>query len=313
MDFYKTTEKLWQVYFSGDAEEKRAAFCMLHPECMIVGTGASEIYHSRETFAEPFWGEQKEREGMEFQLRNFWCRERPLGQDACLVYGGIHIWWESADRRIYVDMDSRFSVVYQRVLDEWKIVHLHHSVPNQEQRPGEYYPRTLVKKLREAQNEAEHLKELAERDGLTGLMNYRALKNEWRDWYEPGSWLFLIDIDDFKKVNDTYGHMAGNELLQRVAEVLVDTVRGRDLVCRMGGDEFVLLCGGVGGQAEAEQLAKRVLARLRQAGCGESCWTGVSIGGTAVQTGETLESVLRRADKALYRQKRDGKDGFKVG
>ena len=105
----------------------------------------------------------------------------------------------------------------------------------------------------------------------------------------------------------TFGHMAGNEVLKKVSAVLERTVGGRDLVCRIGGDEFVLLLSGV---EQVEELARRLLWRAQQVGRGEACWTSLSMGGTPVRAGEALEDAIRRADAALYRQKRIGKNGY---
>ena len=305
MDFCKETENLWHIYFSTRPEHKRQIMDILDPQCVIIGTGADEIYHQLSDFVPAMELEFSER--LDFQFKDLWCREKRLGEDSVLTYGGLHIWWESPDNRVVIDMDSRFTILYQRRGESWKVVHIHHSVPNQEQRAGEFYPKTLVTQLREIQDRAVYLKRLADRDGLTGLINYRALKNKWQHWEEPDSWLFLLDLDDFKQVNDTFGHMAGNEVLKKVSAVLERTVGGRDLVCRIGGDEFVLLLSGV---EQVEELARRLLWRAQQVGRGEACWTSLSMGGTPVRAGEALEDAIRRADAALYRQKRIGKNGY---
>ena len=152
---------------------------------------------------------------------------------------------------------------------------------------------------------------LAQRDGLTGLYNYRALEKQWGQWNAPGLWFFLLDIDDFKQVNDTYGHVAGNEALKQVARVLENTVREGDRVYRLGGDEFGLLCAGIGSEQEAARLLERLLRKLDAAGAQQAFWTGVSIGATAVCPGERIERALSRADQALYERKRTAKNGYR--
>ena len=309
MDFCSETEKLWRLYFSPDPARKRTVLDMLDPECVVIGTGADELYHQLSDFIPAM--EREFAEQVEFQFKDLWCREKRLGEDACLTYGGIHVWWESPDGKILIDMDSRFTILYRRRGERWRVVHIHHSVPNEEQMEGEFYPKTLLSQVKEARDEADHMRVLAQRDALTGLYNYRSLEKHWLQWDQPGSWFFLLDVDDFKQVNDTYGHMTGNEVLKQVAQVLEGAVRAGDKVYRLGGDEFGLLCGGVGGEDEARCLAKRLLRSLNQAGEGQIFWTSVSIGGTAVRRGEPMERMLKRADDALYQRKRSAKNGYR--
>ena len=308
MDFCQETEQLWKIYFSTDPVQKRTILDMLDPECVVIGTGGDELYHQLSDFVPAM--EQEFAEQVEFQFKDFWCREKRLNENLYLTYGGIHIWWESPDQKILIDMDSRYTMLYRRRGERWKVVHIHHSVPNEDQMEGEFYPKTLVTQVQEAQDEAAHMRILAQRDGLTGLYNYRALEKQWSQWDAPGSWFFLLDIDDFKRVNDTFDHMKGNEVLRQVARVMQDTVRTGDKVFRLGGDEFGLLCGSIGSEDEARCLVMRLLRNMNAAGSGQAFWTGVSIGGTAVRLGEALERMLSRADEALYERKRTKKNGY---
>ncbi len=111
--------------------------------------------------------------------------------------------------------------------------------------------------------------------------------------------LVLVDLDDFKKVNDTQGHQEGDRLLKEVAQYLVNHVRQEDLVGRWGGEEFALLLPKISGE-EAMQVAERIRRGLKRLGITGSF-------GVAVYEGD-LNDLFRKADRALYLAKEGGKD-----
>lgn len=312
MDFCRVTEELWKIYLSSDENKSKEAFHILDENCVIIGTGAHEVYEQLDTFYQAWVEERRERKNIELQFKNFWCQQRQLTPEIYFVYGGIHIWWQSENESVTIDMDSRFSIIYQLSDGAWKIIHLHQSIPNAEQMEGEYYPRTLCAQIEQTQELVAHMKELAHRDCLTGLINYRGLQDIWSLWEDESSWIFVIDLDDFKKINDTYGHMAGNDVLKQVAKILLDTMRVNDIVCRMGGDEFVILCAGVDGEDDAHKLAQRILNAIKEGKADKPYWIGTSIGGTCIQKHESLESAIERADRGLYEIKKNLKDGYEL-
>ena len=152
-------------------------------------------------------------------------------------------------------------------------------------------------------------------DPLTGLAN-RAL---FRDRLEHELALrrreprplavMLLDLDDFKQVNDTLGHAAGDALLVAVAGRLRDSVRGEDTVARLGGDEFAILLEGRG---DPDALAARVVASMQAPVelAGATVRVTASVGVAAGDGGDTMEDLLHRADLAMYRAKAGGKDRF---
>lgn len=152
---------------------------------------------------------------------------------------------------------------------------------------------------------------LAQRDGLTGLINYHTFEEIWKKGDRTEKWLFIVDLDDFKKINDTYGHMEGNQVLKTIAGLLNRVVRTHDLVCRMGGDEFLLLCGGISSMKGAARLAERIVDCIA-AHRTEKAWPSISVGGTEILPDEKLESAIERADKALYSVKRTTKNGYRI-
>ena len=166
---------------------------------------------------------------------------------------------------------------------------------------------------------AEEFKFRAFHDSLTGLPN-RALLAERFDLSaehaKRHNRLFaclLLDLDDFKTINDTKGHEVGDELLLEVAERLLTTVRGEDLVCRLGGDEFVILVNDLSRIEDADTIAQKVLTALNDEFFleGGPINTAVSIGGAIYPThGESLSAIKSHADVAMYKAKELGKNQF---
>ena len=159
---------------------------------------------------------------------------------------------------------------------------------------------------------------VARTDALTELPNrrkfYEALGTALA---HPGGGhyaLLLIDLDRFKAVNDAYGHLAGDRVLQLAAESMRPVLRGHDLLARLGGDEFALLLrlehqAEPSLSAEATRVAQRIVSVLAEPfGLdGGSAQVGASVGLALVEPGDTVESLAIRADTALYRAKADGR------
>ena len=176
---------------------------------------------------------------------------------------------------------------------------------------------TLMATLRRCLAEA-HLHEQARTDPLTGLMNraelYRqfesTLAQHTRDRQGPVSrqdlGVLYCDLDYFKHVNDRYGHTAGDQLLVDVAEVLRANTRDVDLVARVGGDEFVLVCP----ELDSPETLSSIMARLCHA-VGSLAPDGVplrlSVGAAMAGPGQGPDELIRCADEAMYRVKRDGR------
>jgi len=178
------------------------------------------------------------------------------------------------------------------------------------------YQQVLIKRLRRQLAEKQHhsmiLRDLAMIDALTGLYNRRfaeqRLVAEVARSARKGHPLtvVLLDLDEFKYINDTYGHAAGDVVLQEFAAALNRAIRGGDLAVRMGGDEFLLILP----ECNHEQL-QLVLNRL---GPLELAWEGrrfpirYSAGWKEYVSGDQPESILAAADQALYANKRAAKN-----
>jgi diguanylate cyclase (GGDEF)-like protein len=121
--------------------------------------------------------------------------------------------------------------------------------------------------------------------------------------------VLFVDVDDFKTVNDTLGHAAGDELLVTVAARLSADVRADDVVARLGGDEFAVLLASADGD-RLRDVADRLLTALRAPMelAGTTVTVTASIGGALGAPGDTAERLLHSADTAMYSAKRSGKD-----
>ncbi len=175
----------------------------------------------------------------------------------------------------------------------------------------------------EAQGFRVHLEEQrmkALSDPLTGLPNRAAwserLELEVARWQRYGGDLLLavMDIDYFKRINDNYGHLAGDKVLKIVAGELAKRIRKTDFLARFGGEEFVLLIPGTPRDGGAQMLEA---LRTAIAGCpfhfkGEPVTITLSAGLTAFAPGDTAEAVFERADAALYRAKGNGRDRLEL-
>ena len=146
----------------------------------------------------------------------------------------------------------------------------------------------------------------ARTDGLTGLLNHATFREYLDRGVREGSTfgLIMLDLDDFKGVNDTHGHQAGDIHLQRIAEALVRAGRDSDLVFRYGGDEFAFLLPATDAEGTAS-VAERARAAVCEIGPGVSASIGIS---TFPDDGATAAEVLLAADRACSVAKRGGRD-----
>jgi len=127
--------------------------------------------------------------------------------------------------------------------------------------------------------------------------------------------VLFLDLDNFKKVNDSLGHAAGDDLLRGVATRLVKSVRGSDTVARLGGDEFAILLEDLVHQDDAMSTTQRILEALREpiVVSGKEVFVGASIGiALMARTVDSAGTLLRNADIAMYAAKRQGRGGFVV-
>ncbi len=184
---------------------------------------------------------------------------------------------------------------------------------------GEKMTQLIFHDISERKQAEARLQRLALYDSLTGLPNRTLFFDRMnlllamakRNSYVLA--LLFLDLDGFKQVNDTFGHDAGDDLLRQVADRLSNAMRKSDTVARMGGDEFIGLCGRIEAADDAAVVAKKLIERLRQPyTVGENtCTIGVSIGISIYPVdGEDSDTLLKKADMAMYRVKQGKHGGY---
>lgn len=174
-----------------------------------------------------------------------------------------------------------------------------------------YVVRDLSERLR-----LDQMAWLASHDSLTGLYNRHRFEEDLAQRlsesrrYGAGGAVLLLDVDHFKRINDTYGHAAGDSVLRAIAEVLRTSTRESDVAARLGGDEFIVLLPHASLE-QARACAAKLLDRLRQLEPTCQGWTlpvSVSIGVAAYpEHGDVAETLVTNADEALYAAKRSGR------
>ena len=171
-----------------------------------------------------------------------------------------------------------------------------------------------------SQNTAE-LERMAMHDALTGLANRHCIVEELNQFlqgggYEQGAgYLFFIDLDDFKHINDSLGHQGGDELLRVVAKRLMGVMRSGDVVARLGGDEFCVFVRTLPNDGTYRALAEKMLSIVAEpVRIGDNLVrVTLSIGVVAIpEHGTSLEQVMQNADIAMYHAKHDGKNGYQL-
>jgi diguanylate cyclase len=171
-------------------------------------------------------------------------------------------------------------------------------------------------RVQQLEKELTQVSALVQKDPLTFALNRRGLEEAFRietaraKRYGSALGFVMIDLDDFKKLNDSLGHIAGDRALIHVASLMQATVRPTDFIARLGGEEFALLLPATE-VAEAAATAERLQRELAKRGFqfeGRPWTLTFSAGAVQWRNGESLEEMIRRADAALYEAKRTGKN-----
>ncbi len=248
---------------------------------------------------------------------------RALGKTMSEQVDGI-----SSSMKQAVDLETLKTSVAQKL----DVIHSHVSrhLESEEERHATASQREeeLKARLADLESETKGLREQileaaikAVRDAVTGLPNRQAyddrVEQEFSRWKRFGEPLALLvwDIDDFKKINDTFGHQSGDKALRVMAEKLKDTLRETDFIARYGGEEFVVLLVGTDLDG-AKEAAEKMRARIEKVGLkanGEMIRMTISGGISMFQQGDVPPDVFERADQALYKAKRNGKNQCIVG
>lgn len=254
-----------------------------------------------------------------FELITGYSRVEALGQNPAMLKSGEHT--EAFYGRLWAAIQSgqTFRAVFINRHKQGHLIHCEETVSPIRDAGGAVTHFVSVIRDQTARAHTEQtLREQATRDPLTDLLNRRA--GEWqleraflaaREGQKPFC-LIMADVDHFKAINDTWGHPAGDQVLQRVAAVLRTGVRATDSVVRWGGEEFLLVLPYCE-QAAALLQAERLRERVADAEQGEMGCVTVSMGVAELQRGETLANLMERVDQALYQAKHAGRNQVSGG
>jgi diguanylate cyclase (GGDEF)-like protein len=164
-------------------------------------------------------------------------------------------------------------------------------------------------------NKVKNLEEKSNLDSLTRVFNRHALTNYLNKICSnpqiPYSFhLLMLDIDDFKHINDTYGHIAGDKVLIFLSNTIKKTLRDGDKIFRYGGEEFIIILNRIDDE-QCVKVTNRLLGLIQKNKLiykGKNINITISVGATKYKKGDTHDSLISRADKALYRAKENGKN-----
>lgn len=289
-----------------------------------IGTGSHEICRNINEFVESMNREEIQWDGS-FLIDEEWYQETRLTATLFLVIGEVKGQEDAKDRIIY-DFEFRFTLIVEKQTDGWKMIHVHQSVPDANQGTDEFFPKRIVEqsnqKLRE--NIAKKTKELQEshkavlyysqHDYLTNLMNRYYGEKIIQDLIaqkKPGV-MIVIDVDNFKTCNDTYGHPAGDQLLIKLAESMKKAMDA-EVLSRIGGDEFLIYTTK---KVNCQDI-KVMLIAMRNAWIDSQSELGfekpfdISMGISCYpRDGIHHTQLMKHADTALYQSK--SKDSFFV-
>jgi diguanylate cyclase (GGDEF)-like protein/PAS domain S-box-containing protein len=184
---------------------------------------------------------------------------------------------------------------------------------------GKFAIQTIFKDITERKQVELKLKQMALYDTLTGLPNRTLFYDRFNQLLELAKRnqyilaLMYVDLDRFKTINDTLGHEVGDLVLITAGQRMVSCTRRSDTIARIGGDEFVGICGRIAAPADAAVVAEKVIKSLTEPYRvkNHECTLGASIGISIYpQDGEDAETLVSKADTAMYRSKAGGKGGY---
>ena len=314
-------EMYFETYFVARNYEKIQV--LFHPQISAIGTAPDEVAFTREESLRLYARDIKQcLAPIEYELA--FLRICQATSDTGMAMGGLNL--KVVIQGIpCVFSDLRFSAVFIREGRGWLLYHFHISQAQPNLQPGESFPLTAVKehnqllaelveeRTRELTRALREIEVVAITDKLTGIYNRRKfdemLGYEMARAKRFGSTfsIVLADIDRFKRVNDRHGHLTGDEILKLLGKLLQGCVRQVDVLARWGGEEFILLLPESGSVAAAE-TAEKLRQKVQQSQNPYYIDLSMSFGVAEYRPGESVESLLQRADRALYRAKKSGRN-----
>ncbi len=208
-----------------------------------------------------------------------------------------------------VTMYSVMSIIMKLIDGKFKICSVHSQTPIKEQSKDEFYPVQFSEKLRREQIE---LKEATKKDPMTDLLNKVAAEKMIQDILSLQKTdalhaIMIIDIDHFKEVNDSFGHLFGDHVIIKTADTISSNFRRQDIVARIGGDEFLIFMQSAGSVDAIKEKVSSLRDALNNSLHGTTCSFGIAIthGGD-----KSYRELFRMADTALYSAKSSGRNTY---
>ncbi len=152
VDFRKLTEHILDSYLNSSSEEGMEVLELLDEGMSVIGTGKQEFFRNLQEFSQAFVFEVEQREKVRFEWTNLELEEQRIDEEHVLVYGSALIVGTFPGGNVGISMDSRFTILYGLAGGSWKVLHIHHSVPDKEQMQDEEFPRTLGRQVEESQS-----------------------------------------------------------------------------------------------------------------------------------------------------------------
>lgn len=221
--------------------------------------------------------------------------------------------------------NARLSMVFVHNDSDWKVEHQHLSFASQVCELGEAYPikeledrnkvleRLVEQRTKQLNSTLLELHKLASTDALTGISNRSTIdaflekELSFAKRHKSSLALAVIDIDDFKNINDTYGHLAGDSVIKDVAAILKDEIRVDNLLGRWGGEEFIVIAPHTDKEG-MQTLLERMRQKIQNHTFSIESQVYASFGYTLFTDNDTSQTIVHRADQALYSAKRSGKN-----
>lgn len=179
----------------------------------------------------------------------------------------------------------------------------------------------IITDITEQKKNEEIIKNLAYFDHLTRLYNRRFFLDKAEEYLEKAKnegtklALMILDVDDFKEINDSYGHFIGDKVLESISFRIIKSIRRKDLAGRYGGDEFLLLMSNVNSDRDVKKFAKRVISQVKKPVNieGKTIYPSISMGISVYpRDGESIHQLLKKADEKLYKVKHEGGGSYNI-
>jgi diguanylate cyclase (GGDEF)-like protein len=298
------TRELCETYLLNPIKSKNSVNNYFDEDLIFIGTGKHEIFTSFSAF-QSVWDNYDA--DIAFDILSEWYECRQLSENLYLVYGCL--WMkekENKRKEILIEMDTRLSIIYEVKDNSYKILHIHHSIPNREQGCDEHYPKAIAEK---ANSMIAKFKKKAEQDSMTGLLNHSSFEHYINKHIKtnPVGVFYMIDIDDFKQINDIYGHEQGDKVIKDFADLLSVVFSSNAYLGRLGGDEFAVFEPELSDKSLIQQKAKNIINEFSSLSSkyGNELQLSCSIGISFINDiSGSFSHLYRCADENLYLSKK---------